>query len=106
MNSNGHDGAALYFLKRFLTSHLADDMADPTNFLAIAVREAGSPEEKLRQAVEIMEYAYAFLDLHLDKLRLETKWIMISIMNLPPDSGFFDRVAKKTEAIKENERAV
>lgn len=105
MSSNGHDQAALYFLRSFLTSHLDNDMADPGNFLTIAVRKVENPEEKLRQAVEIMEYAYAFLNLHLDKLRPEMKWQMTAVINFPPDSGFFDRVAEKMKAVKADERA-
>lgn len=98
-DSEGQDGASMCFLKRFLADYAAKAIADPKNFLAIAVRGVAR-EEKQGQAVEIMEYVFAYLDMFLDKLPDHVLWAVAKVRTIPPDAGFLDRVAEKMADIK------
>lgn len=103
-DSQGRDGASLYFLKCFLASYVSEAITDPKNFLAIAVRGVEDRQERMRQAVEVMECAFAYITLYLENLPKEVKWAITGVYNNPPDAEFLERVVKRIVAIKREKK--
>lgn len=98
MRSKGKDSIA----QRFLLDVVTSDAVNRTGFLFIALKDVGNELEKRQLVQDILEYAYACLDLFIDNLRFDDKWKVRAIADAPPYPGFLTGAEEKKYALLNN----